>query len=211
MKRHAPGTICSNDFWCDWISLHGHWAVCPILPAADLVSSDGPCNDAEVVKYCGWQILSTDPQTQSLSFFFCIPLLPFPSCSSFPVTSTDYVPFICHLSCPLPSSISVLFSLYVVLGFPLIGVCWPANLFVLYHHLYQSIIIFCPSISFLFLLLLRLFMVSWHLLFSSQFSFSFSHLSLWCSSGFTVSLNSGLGIQFCEKYWSGSFTLKGKG
>ena len=144
-------------------------------------------------------------------FFFCIPLLPFPSCSSFPVTSTDYVPFICHLSCPLPSSISVLFSLYVVFGFPLIGVCWPANLFVLYHHLYQSIIIFCPSISFLFLLLLCLFMVSWHLLFSSQFSFSFSHLSLWCSSGFTVSLNSGLGIQFCEKYWSGSFTLKGKG
>ena len=128
-----------------------------------------PCNNAEVVKKCGWQILNTDPQTQYLSFS-CIPVFSFPSCSSFPVMSTDYFPFISQLSCPLPSSIFVLFFLYVVLSFLLIGVCWLANPFVLYHHIYLSIIS-RRSISFLFLFLLSLFMISWHLLFSSQISF----------------------------------------
>lgn len=35
LQRFAPGTICFNDLWCDWIASHGHWAVFPIQPAAD--------------------------------------------------------------------------------------------------------------------------------------------------------------------------------
>lgn len=42
LQHQTPGTICPNDFRCDWISLHGRWPVCPIVPAADLVSNEDP-------------------------------------------------------------------------------------------------------------------------------------------------------------------------
>lgn len=35
LQRFAPGTICFNDLWCDWIASHGRWAVFPVQLAAD--------------------------------------------------------------------------------------------------------------------------------------------------------------------------------
>lgn len=70
LQHQTPGTICPNDFWCDWISLHGRWPVCPIVPAADLVSNEDP-----VTMYRLWSSMGGRFLAWPSSLIYITPLL----------------------------------------------------------------------------------------------------------------------------------------
>ncbi len=123
---HAHRTICSNDSWCDWISLHGHWAVCPIPHAAYLVS-----NEDAVTMWRLWgsggAILEYWP---SNSFLFCYFL--FPSCSSFPVMS--FISLLSNHLFPLQSPSYIMWFRISDGWFPwcVIFISWPKSPSVIY-------------------------------------------------------------------------------
>lgn len=67
LQRFAPGTICFNDLWCDWIASHGPWAVFPIQPAADARTW--------VPQHPSRQILCPEPSKPSSPSLSCSPIL----------------------------------------------------------------------------------------------------------------------------------------